>query len=63
MTPVVGVTAWSTVVRDVPVNLPHQVVAENYLQALQSAGLNPKAEAERARREAEVNGLSRTTTR
>src|SRR5258707_1117008 len=29
----------------------------------QSAGLNPKAEAERARREAEVNGLSRTTTR
>lgn len=27
----------------------------------QSAGMNPKAEAERARREAEVNGLSRTT--
>lgn len=41
MTPVVGVTAWSTVVPDVPVDLPHQVVAENYLGALQSAGLTP----------------------
>lgn len=39
MTPVVGVTAWSTIVRDVPVDLPHQAVAENYLEALQSAGL------------------------
>jgi putative glutamine amidotransferase len=39
VTPVVGVTAWSTVVRDVPVDLPHQAVAENYLEALRSAGL------------------------
>jgi putative glutamine amidotransferase len=39
--PVVGVTAWCTVVRDVPVDLPHQAVAENYLQALESAGLTP----------------------
>jgi len=41
VTPVVGVTAWSTIVRDVPVDLPHQAVAENYLEALQSAGLIP----------------------
>jgi putative glutamine amidotransferase len=39
--PVVGVTAWSPVVPDVPVDLPHQAVAENYLEALQSAGLTP----------------------
>ncbi len=39
VTPVVGVTAFGTIVRDVPVDLRHQAVAENYLQALESAGL------------------------
>jgi putative glutamine amidotransferase len=39
--PVVGVTAWATVLRQPPSDFRYQTAPENYLQALRAAGLAP----------------------
>jgi putative glutamine amidotransferase len=41
MKAVVGVAAWTTVISHVPVDLPQQAIADNYLDALRTVGLTP----------------------